>query len=106
MRWASFVMGSIAGMAAAAYISKKRPEWMAMAGTAAVGMMPGMKGTSKQSTKESGFSRHTSSSSPKRTEASAGSSAEAWQQQVRGIIDSDPEVKKEVEEVLADSNSH
>jgi len=105
MRWASFVMGSIAGMAAAAYISKKRPEWMAMAGSAA-GMMSGMKGSSNKSMKESGFSRNTSSSSPKRTEASAGSSAEAWQQQVRGIIDSDPEVKKEVEEVLADSNSH
>jgi len=102
MRWASFVMGSIAGMAAAAYISKKRPEWMAMAG----GMMPSMKGSSNKSMKESGFSRNMSTSSPKKTEASAGNSAEAWEQQVKGIIDSDPKVKREVEEVLADSNSH
>ncbi|MFD0711126.1 hypothetical protein [Paenibacillus sp. GCM10027626] len=93
MKWSSFVMGGLTGMAAAVFLSRRRPEWISLAGSAASEMMTGK------------FMRKKNAAIPKPAQASAKGSAEAWDQ-IHAVVESDPELNQEVEKMLQDNKAH
>ncbi|MCQ6558064.1 hypothetical protein [Paenibacillus mendelii] len=105
MKWSGFIIGGIAGMAAVAYMSKKRPGWVAWAGTAAGEAVSGMKGRAINAVMKQKFGPETTVTAPKHSSASRGRNSEAWGQ-IEMIMNSDPEVKREAEQIAAQNPSH
>ncbi|UVI32363.1 hypothetical protein [Paenibacillus spongiae] len=105
MKWSGFIIGGIAGIAAVAYLSKRKPNWVAWAGTAAGEVMTGMKGKAINAVMNRKFGPVPAASAPKRSSASAGKASDAWGQ-IEMIMNSDPAVKREAEQIASQSQSH
>ncbi|MBW7473478.1 hypothetical protein K0T92_01815 [Paenibacillus oenotherae] len=109
MRWTGFLLGSLAGMAAAAYVAKKRPGMFAWATAACTSMATGLKGRTidavisrKLGSKSSSASASTSA---KEKGAAPEDSAAAWGQ-IEMLMNSDPTVKREAERIAAEGKAH
>ncbi|GFN30614.1 hypothetical protein [Paenibacillus xylaniclasticus] len=102
MRMSGFIIGGILGMAAALYASRKRPGMTAWAVDAAGDIMSSTKKRlfgKVMERKLNQWSKEAGQAVPKRQDASAGNSAEAWQQ-IGALVESDPELKRETEAIL------
>lgn len=102
-----FIIGGLLGMAAALYASRKRPGMAAWAVDATGEMMSSAKnkliGRVVQR-KFRSWTKEAADVTPKRSAASAGNSAAAWQQ-IGALIESDPEVKRETEAIMRSASS-
>ncbi|MFC4808460.1 hypothetical protein [Paenibacillus sp. GCM10023250] len=104
MKWSAFLIGGLAGAAAAAYVAKKRPGMFAWA-TSAAGMA--MSGVSRRAmgavvNRKFGEARHASA---KHTESSARDSAGAWGQ-IEMMLSSDPSLKNQVDAIRSEAKTH
>ncbi len=107
MKLGGFIAGSLIGAAAALYVARKRPGaaavasgiagelWSKAAGKAMSGMIANKSGASQR--RSSGRSSSGKSSS---RVADSGS----WER-IAALVNSDPEVKKESEKIIAEASS-
>lgn len=105
MRWTGFLLGSLAGMAAAAYVAKKRPGMFAWASSAAGNVWTGMSGKALNTVINRKFNHKVENAVQNQPESSKEQSNDAWGQ-IAMIMNSDPEVKKEVEQITAEAKTH
>ncbi|WP_147306746.1 hypothetical protein [Paenibacillus taihuensis] len=116
MRLTGFLIGGLAGMVAAAYVARKRPGMFAWASSAAGSAISGMSRGMTRKAMGAMMSRklaHASESmhevshaAPKSTGASAGGgSGNAWGQ-IEMLLNADPSVKAQVDEIKADAKPH
>jgi hypothetical protein len=105
MRWTGFLVGSLFGVAAAAYVAKTRPGmfawassamWSGMAGRAVEAAVNRKFGTAAQGAQMPGAPMPA---------ASAGKSGEAWGQ-IQTMVNNDPAVKRETQEIMAEAAKH
>lgn len=107
MRMSGFIIGGVLGMAAALYASRKRPGMAAWAVDATGEMMSSARKKligRVMERKFSSWTKEAADAAPKRSAASAGNSAAAWQQ-IGALIESDPEVKRETEAIMKSAAS-
>lgn len=103
MRWTGFLLGSLAGAAAAAYIAKKRPGMFAWATAACANMASGLKGRTIEAVINTGAKNKSKHANPKTDGSASGNSAAAWGQ-IEMLMNSDPAVKKEAERITAENH--
>ncbi|SFI56410.1 hypothetical protein SAMN02799624_01396 [Paenibacillus sp. UNC496MF] len=104
MKWSVFLLGGLAGAAAAAYVAKKRPGMFAWA-TSAAGMA--MSGVSRRAmgavvSRKFGEARHASAA---HAEGAARDSAGAWGQ-IEMMLNSDPGLKHQVDAIKSEAKTH
>ncbi|MBD3918767.1 hypothetical protein H8B09_08400 [Paenibacillus sp. PR3] len=107
MRMSGFIIGGLLGMAAALYASRKRPGMAAWAVDATGDLMSSARKRLMGRVMErklSSWTKEAADATPKRSAASAGNSAAAWQQ-IGALIESDPEVKRETEAIMKSTAS-
>jgi hypothetical protein len=104
MKWTGFLLGSLVGMAGAAYVAKKSPGMFAWASSAAGEMWTGMRGKAVNGVINRQFSQ-AKEAAPKPSESSKESSDEAWGQ-IAMIMNSDPNIKKEAEQIASEAKTH
>ncbi|AZN40693.1 hypothetical protein [Paenibacillus albus] len=108
MRLTGFLIGSLAGMAAAAYVARKRPGMFAWASSAAgqavSGMSRGMTRKAMGAMMSRQFTNEASHAVPKHTGGSAGggSGKDSWSQ-IEMLLNSDPSVKQQVDDIKAEA---
>ncbi|MFC5650846.1 hypothetical protein ACFPYJ_17355 [Paenibacillus solisilvae] len=105
MKWSGFLIGGIAGMAAAAYVAKKRPGMFAWASSAAGEAWTGMRGRALNAVINRKFNHAAEKTVPKHSDLSKEHSTDAWGQ-ITMLMNSDPEVKKEAEQIAAEAKTH
>jgi hypothetical protein len=103
MRWTGFLVGSLCGVVAAAYVARTRPGMFAWASSAAGSMWSGMAGRAVETAVNRKFG--TANPAGQAPAASAGKSGEAWGQ-IQTMINNDPTVKKETQEIMAEAGKH
>ncbi|WP_308639113.1 hypothetical protein [Paenibacillus silvisoli] len=107
MRWTGFLIGSLAGMAAAAYVARRRPGMFAWATSAAGTAVNGMtrRAMGAVISRKFGARDAVQHAAPKRTDASAKGSGDAWGQ-IELLLNSDPGVKEQVDQIKAEAKPH
>ncbi|RAP76414.1 hypothetical protein [Paenibacillus montanisoli] len=106
MKWSGFLIGSLAGMAAAAYVAKRRPGMFAWASSAAGNAVNGMTRRAMGAVISRKFDREAvHHAAPKRSGASAKESGDAWGQ-IEVLLNSDPGVKEQVDQIKAEAKPH
>jgi hypothetical protein len=109
MRWSGFILGGIVGIAAAAYMSQKRPGSLAWAGNATGQLVTGMKGRILETALTRKFGNEMSAKpsakhETKQSMGNAGKGEDSWKT-IENILNSDPEVKAAANEILADTSA-
>lgn len=104
MRMTGFIIGTITGMAAAAYLSKKRPGMVAWAGAATGDMISSVKGKAISAVMNRKFGQSQSAQTGTANSAGASSSTESWGQ-IEMLVNSDPEVKRQAEEITSENQT-
>ncbi|EFM09804.1 conserved hypothetical protein [Paenibacillus curdlanolyticus YK9] len=107
MKMSGFIVGGLLGMAAAMYAARKRPGLAAWAVDAAGDMMSSAKNrmiSKVVERKMTKWSKGAAHAAPKPSAASADSTAEAWKQ-LGALVESDPELKRETEAIMASAGS-
>ncbi|MFB9325261.1 hypothetical protein ACFFSY_04920 [Paenibacillus aurantiacus] len=103
MRMTGFIIGTITGMAAAAYLSKKRPGMVAWAGAATGDIISSMKGKAVSAVMNRKFGQAQSAAQPaSANSAGTANSTESWGQ-IEMLVNSDPEVKRQAEEIASEA---
>ncbi|QHT60509.1 hypothetical protein GXP70_11565 [Paenibacillus lycopersici] len=105
MKWSVFLLGGLAGAAAAAYVAKKRPGMFAWATSAAGHAVTGVSRRAMGAMVNRRFGMETMHSAPKRSSVSAKESGAAWGQ-IEMLLNSDPGVKQQVDEIKAEAKTH
>ncbi|NBD22614.1 hypothetical protein [Paenibacillus glycinis] len=105
MKWSVFLLGGLAGAATAAYVAKKRPGMFAWATSAAGQAMTGVSRKAMGAVVSRKFGGEMAHSSPKHSGVSARDSAGAWGQ-IEMMLNNDPGVKEQVDEIKADAKTH
>lgn len=105
MKWSAFLLGGIAGMATAAYVAKKRPGMFAWATSAAGQAMTGVSRRAMGAMVSRKFGHEMAQSAPKHSGGSAGGSGAAWGQ-IEMLLNSDPDIKSQVDEIKAEAKTH
>jgi hypothetical protein len=103
MRWTGFLVGGLVGAVAAAYVARTRPGMFAWASSAAGNAWSGMAGRALDAAVNRKFG--TATAAPGAPAASPAKSGEAWGQ-IQTIVNSDPAVKKEAQEIMAEAGKH
>ncbi|WP_274651675.1 hypothetical protein [Paenibacillus humicola] len=101
MRWSGFLVGGIVGIAAAAYMAKRRPGMFALASSAANEAWSGMKGSAVGAVMNRKFGDAAASAG----HHAAHQSGEAWGQ-IEKLVNSDPAVKKQANEIMSEAGTH
>jgi len=102
MKWNGFIMGGIVGVAAAAYLSRKRPGAFAWAGNATGDLMSGMKGRLIETALKRKFGSETKG---KQSGTAASRSDEKSWDTIEALLNGDPEVKRQADRILSESSS-
>ncbi|SFS81979.1 hypothetical protein [Paenibacillus sp. BC26] len=106
MKLSGFLIGGLAGMAAAAYIAKKRPGMFAWASSAAGTAVNGMTKRAMGAVISRKFGGDmVQHAAPKHSDASAKGSGNAWGQ-IELLLNSDPGVKEQVDQIKAEAKPH
>ncbi|MBB3109252.1 hypothetical protein FHS18_001304 [Paenibacillus phyllosphaerae] len=112
MRLTGFIMGTVAGMMTAAYLSKKRPGMVAWAGAATGDMLSSVKGKAISAVMNRKFGRETNAataaaptSTAVKTAGSSTNSTDSWNQ-IEVLMNADPQVKAEAEEIVKENQTH
>ncbi|WP_284239800.1 hypothetical protein [Paenibacillus glycanilyticus] len=106
MRIGGFMLGAVAGLAAAVYVSRKRPGMAAWASSslASACSSVGKSAASMMMRKGLGKAMTASSMAPKRSDDTAGKQGGGWEQ-VEQLINSDPALKEQASQIMAESSS-
>ncbi|TYP77794.1 hypothetical protein [Paenibacillus methanolicus] len=102
MRMTGFIIGTITGMAAAAYLSKKRPGMVAWAGAATGDIISSVKGKAIGAVMNRKFGQSQSVQPTSASSAGTANSAESWGQ-IEMLVNSDPELKRQAEEIASET---
>ena len=102
MRMSGIMLGGLIGAAATLYLTRKRPGAVTWAASA----MSDIAGKSVSKVLNGELKKEAAKAlSPKRSENTAEQSAAAWAQ-INAIVESDPNLKREVSKIKSDSVSH
>lgn len=104
MRWTGFLLGSLAGATAAAYIAKKRPGMFAWATAACANMASGLKGRTMEAVINTTAGKKNSKHSAAKANGTAPENSTAAWGQIEMLMNSDPAVKKEAERIAAEGS--
>ncbi|MFC4103757.1 hypothetical protein [Paenibacillus xanthanilyticus] len=102
MRMTGFIIGTITGMAAAAYLSRKRPGMVAWAGAATGDIISSVKGKAVSAVMNRKFGQSGSVQPTSVNSTGTANSAESWGQ-IEMIVNSDPELKRQAEEIASET---
>ncbi|MBM7564457.1 hypothetical protein [Paenibacillus sacheonensis] len=105
MKWSVFLLGGLAGAAAASYMAKKRPGMFAWATSAAGQAMTSASRKAMGAVVSRKFGGEMMSSSPKHSNAQAKDSSNSWGQ-IELMLNSDPGLKRQVDEIKAEAKTH
>jgi hypothetical protein len=108
MRLSGFILGGIVGIAAAAYMSQKKPGSLAWAGNATGQLVTGMKGRIVETalTRKFGSEMASKPNAKQHTGSNgSGKSEESWKT-IESLLNSDPEVKAAANEIMADTSAN
>ncbi|BBH21027.1 hypothetical protein Back11_23720 [Paenibacillus baekrokdamisoli] len=105
MKWTGFLIGSLAGVAAAVYVAKKRPGMFAWASSSAGEVWTGMRGKAFNAVINHKFDHETKEKTAKQTGSSKDQSNDSWGQ-IEMLVNSDPSVKREAEQIVSETKSH
>jgi hypothetical protein len=105
MRWTGFLLGGLAGAAAAVYMAKRRPGMFAWASTAAGEVWEGWTSRAANAMVNRKFGNETMQAKPKNINGVVNNTGEAWTQ-IQTLVNSDPNVKQEAEKIVAEAQSH
>ncbi|WP_168119183.1 hypothetical protein [Paenibacillus sp. HB172176] len=108
MRLSSMLFGGLIGAAATLYISRKKPGAAMRASRAVSGALSSMSGKAMSKMINMDWkhgANEAMSHVPKPTDDTAETSAGAWEQ-IEALIENDPEVKAEVDQIKAESSSN
>ncbi|QHW30214.1 hypothetical protein GZH47_04725 [Paenibacillus rhizovicinus] len=105
MKWSVFLLGGLAGVAAASYVARRRPGMFAWATSAAGQAMTGVSRKAMGAMVNHKFGGEKMHSAPKQSSGSARESGGAWGQ-IEMLLNSDPGVKQQVDEIRAEAKTH
>ncbi|MBW7454436.1 hypothetical protein ACFOLF_05475 [Paenibacillus sepulcri] len=101
MKWSAFMLGGLAGAAVAVYAARKRPGMFAWAGAAAGEAWDGMKGRAVNAVLDRKFRSDKADHDSKHSEGSG----DSWNQ-IEEMLNQDPHVKRQAEEIMAEATKH
>ncbi|MFC4777532.1 hypothetical protein ACFO9Q_12110 [Paenibacillus sp. GCM10023252] len=104
MKLSGFLLGGIVGAAAIVAVSRKRPGMVAWAGQAASELYSGIVNKSVRKMMTVKTASHVGAMTPKSTGGSDAKSGAGWGH-IEAIINSDPKLKQEVGQIVAESSS-
>ncbi|MGO4107444.1 hypothetical protein [Paenibacillus sp. YAF4_2] len=106
MRIGGFMLGAVAGIAAAVYVSRKRPGMAAWASSSLAGACSSIGKSAASMMMKRGMKMTMSASSiaPKHSDDTAVKQGGGWEQ-VEHLINSEPGLKEQANEIMAESSS-
>ncbi|MFX3633515.1 MAG: hypothetical protein ACE3L7_24500 [Candidatus Pristimantibacillus sp.] len=104
MKLSGFLFGGAVGMVAALYVARKRPGTAAMASSAISSACATMGKKAMSMMMNGKWQAQAATSVPKHSNGTAKSSKGDWSQ-IEGIINSDPELREQTNQILAESSS-
>ncbi|KQO17432.1 hypothetical protein [Paenibacillus sp. Leaf72] len=103
MRLRGFLLGGLAGAAAALYVARKRPGTAALAAGVLASACSTI-GHKAMSLWNNDWTKKAVNKGPKRTDDTAGKFGDGWVQ-IEAMMNSDPELKQQAEEIMAESSN-
>lgn len=104
MRLSAIVLGGIIGAAATLYVSRKRPGAVAWAANAMSNVCESVAQRSVSMLMNMDWKKEETKLSSKPKDEAAGASSAAWDQ-IEAFVKSDPELKREINQIKAESSS-